>query len=133
MSREVRKTVGSDAELGLALQWLADMLSRGLKAGPVVVRLGRPKRAEELSAKFHALCDEAAASREWLGRKLDRYQWKVLFVSGHAIATGASADVVPGLQGEFCNLRESTASMSQERMGSLLDYVEAWMGGADED
>ena len=50
----------------------------------------------------------------------------MLFVSGHAIATGIGADVVPGLEGEFVNIRESTASMSKKRGSSLIEYVLAW-------
>ena len=51
---------------------------------------------------------------------------KVLFISGHAIATNQKADVVPGLEGEFVNIRESSAKMSVSRMASLIEYVTAY-------
>ena len=59
-------------------------------------------------------------------RKLSMEQWKVLFISGHAIATNQKADVVPGLEGEFVNIRESSAKMSVSRMASLIEYVTSW-------
>ena len=61
-----------------------------------------------------------------MGRKLTMEQWKVLFISGHAIATNQKADVVPGLEGEFVNIRESSAQMSVSRMASLIEYVTAY-------
>lgn len=91
------------------------------------VTVGEPTRNLEQNAKFHALChDVSKAGIEWMGKKRTAQQWKVLFVSGHAIATGMGADVVPGLEGEFVNIRESTASMSKKRGSSLIEYVLAW-------
>lgn len=87
-----------------------------------------PKRNLEQSAKFHAICNDAAKSgMEWAGKRRTAEQWKVLFVSGHAVATKLGADMVPGLEGEFCNLRESTAAMSGKRISSLIEYAQAWM------
>lgn len=34
--------------------------------------------------------------------------------------------MVPGLEGEWCNLRESTAQMSIKRMASLIEYALAY-------
>ena len=35
--------------------------------------------------------------------------------------------IVPGLEGEFVNLRESTAAMSKSRGSSLIEYTMAFM------
>ena len=78
------------------------------------------------NAKFHAMCQDVANQSEFMGRKLSMEQWKVLFISGHAIATNQKADVVPGLEGEFVNIRESSAKMSVSRMASLIEYVTAY-------
>lgn len=84
-------------------------------------------RSSDQNALLHALFSEAAKVCSWHGRKLTAEQWKVLFISGHAIATGRGADMVPGLEGEFVNIRESSARMSVARMTSLIEYVQAWM------
>lgn len=85
-------------------------------------------RTLEQNAKFHAMCDDIAKSgHEWAGKKRNAAQWKVLLVSGHAHATKEEVDLVPGLEGEFINLRESTALMSIRRSASLIEYTLAFM------
>lgn len=90
------------------------------------VTLGPRTRTELQNEKFHALCGDVARQREFNGRLLTLQQWKVLFVSGHAKATGDEYDLEVGLEGELVNLRESTAQMGVKRMGSLIEYVLAW-------
>lgn len=93
----------------------------------------RPKtRSLEQSAKFHALCADIAKSGMTFGsRNLSATDWKLLLVSGHAIATGEGSDIVAGLEGEMVNLRESTAQMTKARSSSLLDYALAFCAAND--
>ena len=91
----------------------------------VVVK--EPKRTDGQNDKFHAMCEDAAASGfQWFGRRRSKTEWKVLFVSGHATATGEAAEVVPGLEGELVSIRESTALMSIKRGASLIEYTSAF-------
>lgn len=90
------------------------------------VRVGPPDRLLVQNAKFHAMCGDIAKQAQYLGRKLTGAQWKILMISAHSMETGEGADVVPGLTGEFVNLRESSASMSIPRMASLIEYVACW-------
>lgn len=92
-----------------------------------VVRFSEPTRTSEQNAKFHAICSDLERSRlEWMGKPRSAAQWKVLLVSGHAVATKECAELVPGLEGEFVNLRESTAAMSKKRGASLIEYALAF-------
>src|SRR5690606_37190270 len=84
-------------------------------------------RSLDQNAMLHALFAEATKKATWQGRTLTPTQWKVLFISGHAIATGLGADMVPGLENEYVNVRESSAHMSISRMTSLIEYINAWM------
>ncbi|HHE3654167.1 TPA: recombination protein NinB [Pasteurella multocida] len=93
---------------------------------PFVVDIKPITRNLEQNAKFHAMCQDVADQLEFMGRKLTMEQWKVLFISGHAMATNEGADVVPGLEGEFVNIRESSARMTVKRMASLIEYVTAY-------
>jgi hypothetical protein len=93
--------------------------------------IGNRTRTLDQNAAFHSICSDVARQHLYLGRRLSMQQWKVLFISGHAIATGLGADMVPGLEGEFVNLRESSAQMSVKRMASLLEYVTAWCAEND--
>lgn len=86
-----------------------------------------PTRTSDQNAKFHAICGDIAKSgATWAGKRRAPVQWKVLMVSGHAMATGEGSEMVPGLEGEFVNLRESTALMSKARSSSLVEYTLAW-------
>ena len=103
-----------------AAVWDADDNSR--------VVISPENRTLEQNAKFHTLTSDIAKSgHQWLGKKRDAAQWKVLLVSGHAVATKEGSEIVPGLEGEFVNLRESTAAMSKLRGASLIEYTLAFM------
>lgn len=89
-----------------------------------VVTVSEPTRTLEQSAKFHAICSDIEKSGlRWGGKPRTAAQWKVLLVSGHAIATKEGAEMIPGIEGEFVNLRESTALMSKKRSSSLVEYA----------
>jgi hypothetical protein len=91
------------------------------------VLVKEPTRNGDQNAKFHALCSDIAKSGlEWAGKRRSAAQWKVLLVSGHATATKEGAEMVPGLEGEFVNVRESTALMSVRRSSSLIEYALAF-------
>ena len=119
----------SDAQSGYqalrkAWAWAKPLLIAGHKLRLTIERV---KRGENQSRMCHALCRDMARARvEWAGKPRDEGQWKVLFVSGHAVATKSGADMVPGLEGEFVNLRESTATMPKDRMSSLIEYATAY-------
>lgn len=92
-----------------------------------MVTVQEPSRSLDQNAKFHAICSDLAASGLcWAGKSRTTAQWKVLLVSGHAIATKQGSEMVPGLEGEFVNLRESTAAMSKARSSSLIEYALAF-------
>lgn len=89
-------------------------------------------RTLDQNAKFHALCsDLGRAKAQWAGKPRTAAEWKVLLVSGHAIATKEGAEIVPGLEGEFVNIRESTAAMSKSRGASLIEYTLAFCAGQE--
>lgn len=93
-----------------------------------VVHFRPPRRSADQNAKFHALCSDLAASgAKWFGKPRTPAQWKVLLVSGHAMATREGAEMVPGIEGEFVNIRESTAAMTQARGSSLIEYTLAFI------
>lgn len=86
-----------------------------------------PKRNAEQNAKFHAICSDLAKSGiPWAGKPRTAAQWKVLLISGHATVTKEGAEMVPGLEGEFVNIRESSALMSVKRASSLIEYALAF-------
>ncbi|MGO4744003.1 recombination protein NinB [Serratia quinivorans] len=93
---------------------------------PITVTINDASRTLPQNDLFHALCTDVSRQVLWQQKKLSMVDWKALFVSGHAMATGRPGEVIPGLEGEFCSIRESTASMGIKRMNSLIEYSQAW-------
>lgn len=93
------------------------------KDRPVTIRISDYKRNLDQNALFHAMLGDIAKQVQWCGKALKPEQWKVLLISGHAVATKQPAEIVPGIEGEFVNIRESSAEMSVSRMASLIEYT----------
>lgn len=93
---------------------------------PMVVELKPLTRSLPQNAKLHAMLTDIAKQGTFNGEKQTLETWKMIFVSGHTIATGGQAGLTLGLEGEIINLRESTANMSVSRMASLIEYITAW-------
>jgi len=86
-----------------------------------------PTRSSDQNAMFHAICSDIARSKYvYMGRPRTLEEWKVLLVSGHTVATKGEVEIIPGLEGEFVNVRESTSRMSVRRATSLIEYALAW-------
>lgn len=85
------------------------------------------RRSLDQNAKFHAICTDLERSGfQWAGKPRVDSEWKVLLVSGHSVATKESTEFIPGLEGEFVNIRESTARMNKARGSSLIEYALAF-------
>lgn len=92
-----------------------------------VVTVRPAGRSLDQNARLHAMLTDIANSKfEWSGCRRTVDELKVLFVSAHAIAEGRNQEVVKGFEDEPVALRESTAAMSKARLGSLMEYIEAW-------
>lgn len=91
-----------------------------------IVEVKEPTRNLEQNAKLHALIADVSKQADYMGKRRCIEFWKGLFVSGWQIATGQKAEIIPGLEGEFINIRESTTTLSVKRMACLIEYVQAW-------
>lgn len=91
-----------------------------------VVTLRDPTRTLEANAKLHAMLTDISRQAKYMGKPRTVEFWKGLFVSGWQIATGQHPEIVPGLEGEFINIRESTATMSGKKLHSVIEYIHAW-------
>ena len=101
----------------------------GIEKAPdgYIVTIAEPTRSSDQNAMFHAICSDIARSGHlFIGKPRKPEVWKVLLISGHAAATAEGSEVVPGLEGEFVNIRESSALMSVRRAASLITYTLAY-------
>lgn len=119
---KIKRLIASESDRQRVMAEIAMMPLDSVK----MIQFGDATRTDIQNAKFHSICGDASKQAKWIGRILELPQWKCLFVSGHAIATGLGADMVPGLEGEFVNIRESTAQMGVKRMSSCIEYTQAW-------
>ena len=92
----------------------------------ICIEVREKHRTLEQNAKLHAMLSDIARQKEFGGQKRTIEQWKMIFISGHRIATGGTAEMEVGLEGEVINLRESTAQMGVQRLASLISYIDAW-------
>lgn len=91
-----------------------------------VVTFAEPTRSLEMNAKLHAMLTDISRQAQYMGNARTVEFWKGLFVSGWQIATEQKPEIVPGLEGEFINIRESTATMSGRKLSGVIEYVNAW-------
>jgi hypothetical protein len=124
----MRSTIYNAQQLPAAIENARVEAKAQLTAGKrVVLSVAEETRRDGQNRKFHALCGDLARSGlKWMGKPRDAKQWKVLLVSGHAVATKEETEVIPGLEGEFINVRESTALMTVKRGASLIEYTLAF-------
>lgn len=89
--------------------------------------ISEPKRSNDQNAKLHAMLTDLSRSPvKWAGKRRSMEDWKAIMISGHAVATETSGEVIPGIEGEFVAIRESSARMSVRRAASLITYLEAF-------
>jgi len=92
-----------------------------------VVTISPKKRSNEQNGKLHAILTDLARSHvTWAGKRRSLDEWKALMISGHSVATNNGGEVIPGIEGEFVAIRESSASMSVGRAASLITYLLAF-------
>lgn len=92
-----------------------------------IVKIMEPTRNGEQNDAFHAILTDLERSKlPFAGKPRKKDEWKLILISGHAQATGIGCEAIPGIEGEFINLRESTARMGKARMSSLIEYATAY-------
>ena len=96
------------------------------------VSISEPKRSLDQNAKFHAIVSDIARSPlKWAGKRRSSDEWKAILISGHAVATNSQGEVIPGIEGEFVAIRESSANMTVRRASSLIEYTLAFCAAHD--
>lgn len=86
-----------------------------------VVKISPPTRSLEANARMWAMLTEVSRQVDWYGRKLSPEEWKHVFS-----ASLKKQDVVPGLDGGFVVLGQSTSQMSVREMSDLQELIAAF-------
>jgi hypothetical protein len=121
MRRELVKAVDSVNEIGPALKWAEQMLTKGLQAGPAVVRLSRPTRNLDQNAKLWPMLSDVSKQVEWYGHKLKPEEWKDMFT-----AVLKQQKTVPGIDGGFVVIGAHTSKMTVSQISDLIELMYAF-------
>lgn len=96
-------------------------VQKGLQAGPVVMSLGRKKRSLDQNAKLWVLLTEVSRQVDWYGEKLAPEDWKHVFT-----AALTKQKAVPGIDGGFVVLGQSTSRMNKQQFSELIELIYAF-------
>ena len=144
--QEIEHEIHEAESIPSSLAWVEAMTLKGLAGGPVVIRLGRPRRTLDQNRKLWPMCTDVARQVEWHGQQLSKEDWKDLFVGSLKGQTP-----IPGINGgvvfigggssklnvrQFCELIESIYAFGSEhgviwseRSKEAIDYAKARRDG----
>jgi hypothetical protein len=83
--------------------------------------IGEETRSLPQNSRMWAMLGEVAKQVEWHGQKLDADDWKNVFT-----ASLKKQRAVPGIDGGFVVLGQSTSKMSKAELGEVMDLIDAF-------
>lgn len=87
----------------------------------MVVTFQEPTRSLMQNSRLWALLTDVASQVVWHGRKLSSEEWKIVFS-----ASLKRQDVVPGLDGGFVAMGQSTSRMTKKELSDLMELISAF-------
>jgi hypothetical protein len=122
MSTTIRATLYSPQQAMARFQAIYRDLKGHLMAGHRFDVVIRPeKRSTAQNRRMWAMLNELAEQVIWHGQKLTADDWKTM-----CTAALRKQRVLPGIEGGFVVMGESTSQMTVAEMGELMDYMEAF-------
>jgi hypothetical protein len=91
-----------------------------------IVEIKPPTRSLLQNSKLWAMLNEVSSQVVWHGRKLTSDEWKIIFSSALK-----RQEVIPGIDGGFVAMGQSTSKMTKKEMADLITLIEAF--GAQHD
>ena len=106
---------------------IEEMVLKGLKAGPVVLTLGRQKRSLDQNSKLWPMLTDISKQVQWMidGRTdfLSPEDWKDILTAG----LDKNQRVAPGIDGGFVMLGKRTSKMNKKQFSELIEFI-YWFG-----
>ena len=104
-----------------AMKAVWDKVCTGIKAGAVVVTLGRETRTPDQNSKLWPMLRDISQQCEWYGAKYNEEDWKDLFT---AVLKGQRT--APGLEGGIVAFGVRTKRLSKGNFSNLIEYMYAF-------
>ncbi len=98
--------------------WAKPRLIAGTK---LRLTVAEETRSLPQNSRMWAMLGEVSRQVDWYGQKLDAEDWKHVFT-----AAMKKQRTVPGIDGGFVVLGQSTSKMSKAELGELMDLIEAF-------
>jgi hypothetical protein len=121
MADQIQIRIEGAQDLVPQLNRVWELVKRGLAGGPVVVTLGREKRSLSQNAKMWPMLTDMSRQVEWYSEKLTPDEWK------HVVTAGLLKQrAVPGMDGGFVVLGQSTSKMKKAEFSQLIEIIYAF-------
>lgn len=85
------------------------------------VRVTPPTRTLDQNARLWAMLSDVSAQVVWHGRNLSSEEWKIVFS-----AALTKQDVIPGIDGGFVAMGQSTSKMTKRELSDLMELIAAF-------
>ena len=121
MSREVKFEIQTEVDRNSVMRQVNEMVGKGIKAGPVVITLGRPKRNLNQNAMMWSLLTDISAQVNWYGQYLMPEDWKNI-----CTASLRKQQAVPGIDGGVVMIGASTSRMNKAQFSELIELILAF-------
>lgn len=118
---EISRIIPDLQTAGEGLKWVSENLFKGLRAGSVVITMGRQKRSGEQNALLWAVLTDVAQQVEWYGKRLEKEDWKEVFS-----AAWKQQNVMPGINGGFVVMGVRTSKMTKPEFSELIEIIYAF-------
>lgn len=126
MKEEASQMVRTEQQIEWALSWVEDMLRKTVKAGPVLIGLGRTRRSLDQNAKLWPMLQDVAKQCQLVingvQTKATKEEWKTMFT---AMLSGEQR-VACGLNGGVVFLGRSTSRMNKAQFSELIELIYAY-------
>ena len=118
---EIARIVRDENELHQVSIWIRQNVMKALKAGNVLVTLGREKRSLAQNKKLWPMLNDLSHQIDWNGGKLTPEQWKDLLTGSFAGQTPMPAIGGNGIV--FIGTGRSTSKMNKSEFSELIEFI----------
>jgi len=102
---------------------LADLIWRGLRAGEVVVTLGRKKRSNDQNAKMWPMLTDISRHVLLEGRKYKPEQWKIILIKHWSSQSGVGVELLPEYGGGGLFYTASSSRLNKHQFSELIEVL----------
>lgn len=129
MKPEIQITI-TTGNLRAAMREVWELVCRGIRAGDVVVTLGRKKRSNDQNAKMWPMLTDISRHVLLEGNKYKPEQWKVILIKHWSNQSGVGVELLPEYGGGGLFYAASSSKLNKRQFSELIEVL--YQVGAEE-